>query len=84
MKEQIYNDMGTTQILEAMDFVFETENPDGKWMRFRHKLSDRNERDFALVIYDDYTPEQVLKVASNMLRKIGQAQKMKQITSYLE
>ena len=84
MKEQIYNDMGTTQILEAMDFVLETEHPDGKWMRFRHKLSDRHDRDFALIIYDDYSPEQVLKIASNMLRKIGQAQKMKQITSYLE
>ena len=74
--------MDNTEILEGLGFNHEMKGDD--WTRWRHELAEDYNRDFALIIWDSYSTEEVLAEASRMLRKIGQQQKMDQITNFID
>lgn len=76
--------MNFEEILEGLGFSKEHENKEAGWTRWRHRLSDQYDRDFALIIYYDYDTDDILQAASKMLIKIGQKQKIDQISKYID
>ena len=69
------------EILSGLGFIREHSGKD--YERWRHELSEKYDKDFALVIYEDFDLEDILKCASTMLRKIGQKQKIDKLSKYL-
>jgi hypothetical protein len=76
--------MDHQEILKGLGFQKEHENLDAGWERWRHQSSDAYDRDFALIIYKDYSLDVTLRAASKMLIKVGQKQKIDQISKYID
>lgn len=74
--------MGIDEILECLGFKHEMRGD--SWDRWRHELSDEYDKEFALIIYDDYDMDDALNIASKMLRKVGQKQKLDQISKFID
>ena len=74
--------MNNKKILEGLGFVHEYDGTE--WNRWRHNLADEHDKEFALIIWNSYSENDVLEVASKMLRKVGQQQKIDQITKFID
>ena len=76
--------MNHQDILEGLGFNLEQRNDSAGWERWRHKLAPKHDQDFALIVYNDYDMDDTMEIAANMLRKIGQYQKIQQLTQYID
>jgi hypothetical protein len=74
--------MDQDDILYGLGFIRELKKDE--YERWRHYLSDNNDVEFALIIYIDNDIDDTLRLAEKMLRKIGQQQKIEQISKFIE
>lgn len=74
--------MDREEIMEGLGFNFERRN--GSYEYWRHKTGPQTDLDFLLVLTDDYDCDDAMKLASEMLIKIGQHMKMEQLTKYVK
>lgn len=74
--------MNKTEILEGLGFKHEMRG--ASWDRWRHCFSGDFDKEFALIIYDDHNINDILARAASMLRKVGQKQKLDQITKFID
>jgi hypothetical protein len=74
--------MDQDDILYGLGFIRELKKDE--YERWRHRLSDNNDVEFALIIYIDNDIDDTLRLAEKMLRKIGQQQKIEQISKFIE
>jgi hypothetical protein len=70
------------QVLEGLGF--KSERKTNEYERWRHNLSDKHDKEFALIIYSDYPISTILMEAEKMLRKIGQRQKIDQMKAFID
>lgn len=73
------------EVMVALGFYLDYDQWDvaGKeWMRFEHEIN-KDDKEYRVIIFSNYTQTDILKIASKYLLKLGNYQKTKALKELL-